>query len=1368
MKTSPIFRDAPTKFNDLFRLLLWTCCLFLPTLATAQISGTVFRDFNGNGTQESAEPLVAGVLVKAYGTSGTQCGTTQTTTAASAPNYSLSGCTGAVRVEFELPAGACFVDNGKDYAALGGSTYGSSVQFLANTSAATRTANFAVYYPVEYGGTTSFEPKLYNVIQRAGDPVPSPAAPLGDNSYTANQASVVATDYLADGHTFTPSENWFAVPDAQRQIGVTPLALARQTGSLWGVSYSKPASRLFVSAFLRRHAGMGPGGPGAIYMINPASPDLTGNLLFASLDDLGFPTHAASGAFHIRNNATRNLIAQPNYTPSTDAFAYEQVAKTSLGDLDISEDGQYLFTVNLYDRKIYRIDLQNAAAPVAPTVAQVSSYLIPDPCSGITDAGDYRPFALKAHRGKLYVGIVCSGQTTADPAPPDWRNTGMRLFITAYDLGTNNTPSSPTTVYNQGVTYRDADELQASGNPPSGYGSARWKPWTTTFTTGDQHPLFTDIEFDNSGNFLMGLTDRNAYQTGGGNNDLNGNAPFTKAYANGDVIKLVKNTSCNLTPATGIYYQNDFYQDQARWGIPYTNGNDPYTHAEITLGGITVHHAGDRDEVVSTALNPVVWTSNGYVAFNNDNGQQVRANELWYDNCDPNTQACFWKAGGVGDLEVLSLPSPIEIGNRVWLDVDNDGIQDAGEAGISGVQVQLIKSGTTIATATTDASGNYYFSSAAGTSTASTKYGIAQLVPNMAYTVHFPTTATVSGTTYNLTTAAAGSNRLIDSNAPANGDVTILATDIPLEGANNHSFDVGYSSPPVCTPPTGITAVATPPTCSGTTVQSNGMITLTGTLTGLRYQYSAGLVFNSSTAVPASPTAIPAGGVIASNLPNPVATGEQPYTIRIYPGSDNSCYTDLRVNLIQTSCVNPGECLLHSSYLGNTILGYDGSLVSQGSSNNSGCSLSGPYDMTWGPDGKIYVTSSLSNEVYQYDANANCQGTLVTAGAGGLSDPRGLTFMPDGTLLVTSLATGKILRYNGTTGAYIGVFSNGSDITPAPASMGPHQGIVLGPDGALWVTDYTNSRVLRFNATTGAFLSVFTQHTAGSGARSILFGADGYVYISYRDSKQVIRYKLDGTMVGVVADATDGLNGTTGIVWGPDGYIYINNVENDLTVILNPATDTVVNTLSTNTPKDILFKNGSCFAPPMCSLSVTATPGACNSATNTYNVTGQFTFANAPTSGTLSATIGASSSTPITMTGTTTSPQSYTITGLTADGASHTVNASFSASPTCTGTVNYTAPNSCTVTGQPDLHLTKTSSVGSVTSGQTFSYTITLTNNGTLAATGVQVRDLLPASLTYVSSTASQGSYNNTTGIWTVGTVAIGASLTLTINVTVN
>ncbi|MCL6484678.1 MAG: carboxypeptidase regulatory-like domain-containing protein, partial [Janthinobacterium lividum] len=51
------------------------------------------------------------------------------------------------------------------------------------------------------------------------------------------------------------------------------------------------------------------------------------------------------------------------------------------------------------------------------------------------------------------------------------------------------------------------------------------------------------------------------------------------------------------------------------------------------------------------------------------------------------------------------------IGDRVWFDANGNGTQDAGEAGMSGVKVNLFDaSGTVVASATTDASGNYLFS----------------------------------------------------------------------------------------------------------------------------------------------------------------------------------------------------------------------------------------------------------------------------------------------------------------------------------------------------------------------------------------------------------------------------------------------------------------------------------------------------------------------------------------------------------------------------------------------------------------------------------------------------------------------------------
>ena len=50
------------------------------------------------------------------------------------------------------------------------------------------------------------------------------------------------------------------------------------------------------------------------------------------------------------------------------------------------------------------------------------------------------------------------------------------------------------------------------------------------------------------------------------------------------------------------------------------------------------------------------------------------------------------------------------IGNQVWLDSDNNGIRDAGEAAIGGVTVELWAGGSMLASTTTDANGLYLFS----------------------------------------------------------------------------------------------------------------------------------------------------------------------------------------------------------------------------------------------------------------------------------------------------------------------------------------------------------------------------------------------------------------------------------------------------------------------------------------------------------------------------------------------------------------------------------------------------------------------------------------------------------------------------------
>lgn len=84
-----------------------------------------------------------------------------------------------------------------------------------------------------------------------------------------------------------------------------------------------------------------------------------------------------------------------------------------------------------------------------------------------------------------------------------------------------------------------------------------------------------------------------------------------------------------------------------------------------------------------------------------------------------------------------------------------------------------------------------------------------------------------------------------------------------------------------------------------------------------------------------------------------------------------------------------------------------------------------------------------------------------------------------------------------------------------------------------------------------------------------------------------------------------------------------------------------------------------------------------------------------------------------------------------------------------------------------DLEVTKIVSDPTPTELDNITYTVTVTNNGPDDATNVQVEDILPFNLGYTSDVASQGTYDYLTGLWDIGTITNGSSVTLTLNVEV-
>ncbi len=452
----------------------------------------------------------------------------------------------------------------------------------------------------------------------------------------------------------------------------TTIASKTETGATWGVAYDSKRNTLYTSSVLRRHVGIGPSGGSAIYAIaDPKGTPGTATLLHDLTTATGVPT-----------NTARSLIGVDPTDLNHDDPAFPLVAKVGLGDIDISEDGDTLFVTNLTDKFIYSVDLNNPAAAAA---------LLPAFPTTTCNNGEARPWALKVHDAKLYLGVVCSAEGASGTAAD------LGAYVYAFD-GTSWT----TAINNYSLDY--PRQLAAPLN------NAAWRPWRDTvadfsppnnsaFTRAT--PILSDIEFDDSGNMILGFIDRTSMQYGALNWGTGTNESIRYQVASGgDILRAVTNNDGTFTVETITAATDEFYDSDLKVSS---------AHQETAQGGLAV--LSGTNEVVSTGMDPISFNTGGIYWFNNSSGTTNNRFEL-FSGRNPDT-GFMGKGAGLGDVELLCDPAPIQIGNFVWVDTDNDGIQDPDESPIAGVTVYLYEGATLVSTATTSATGEYYFGGAA-------------------------------------------------------------------------------------------------------------------------------------------------------------------------------------------------------------------------------------------------------------------------------------------------------------------------------------------------------------------------------------------------------------------------------------------------------------------------------------------------------------------------------------------------------------------------------------------------------------------------------------------------------------------------------
>ncbi|MBL0199863.1 MAG: carboxypeptidase regulatory-like domain-containing protein [Chitinophagaceae bacterium] len=783
--------------KNLAKSIFAILCIILTCTTHAQISGTVFRDYNGNGTRQSGagytEPGAGGVIIRAYNSSDLLIAT-QTTSSATATlgqyNFPALGLNSvasatAVRLEFIIPAsGACAVNSTFDFSSASGAVHGTSVRFVTAGAAAIN-INYAINDPNDYLGdaapftnTMLFVPRYHS-----GNATGSGTSAAGGVFYKMS--------YASKGQTALPVAN--------------KLALNSQIGTCYGVAYSKQSNKVFTSAFLKRHNGFGPANgtfnnaPGAIYIIDPTLTSSTGAAsYFTSLDALGSPTHNSTGSPAYGAGTSYNITgtgygATISYTAtgagglgvigtnlnrglpndstvrSTDPAAFGQVGKVSLGDIEISDDGQFLFITNFYDRKLYQLQLNSVSNPTSATL--VNSWSLPNPplrsTSGLTNAattytganngtnfydgarGLQRPFALKYYRGKVYVGAVTTGEGTGAVSTQEINNNGVPeytdlwAYVWEFNPGTGTFTATPTLQtplnFNRGTNVDGQNET--------------WKPWTNTVpaawstaSTPDyaqyQQPMFCDIEFDADATMILGFRDRFGDQSAYDQSGINGSISFA-GQAMGDMYRAYYNVSTctyefeqngkegpgstkaatagagsgqgpsNYTTANGEFYYRDHVYD----GNTATNIGT--FHLNALTGALAIIKGSDS--VVVTAMDPLRAWSSGLSWFGSTGGDNGRDYEM-FAGAGAGTfpvpvTGAIGKANGLGDIELLSTAAPLEVGNSIWNDANGNGIQDAGEAAMANVTLEIfadfnndgVPDGAALGTTTTSGSGQWYF-----------------------------------------------------------------------------------------------------------------------------------------------------------------------------------------------------------------------------------------------------------------------------------------------------------------------------------------------------------------------------------------------------------------------------------------------------------------------------------------------------------------------------------------------------------------------------------------------------------------------------------------------------------------------------------
>jgi len=166
----------------------------------------------------------------------------------------------------------------------------------------------------------------------------------------------------------------------------------------------------------------------------------------------------------------------------------------------------------------------------------------------------------------------------------------------------------------------------------------------------------------------------------------------------------------------------------------------------------------------------------------------------------------------------------------------------------------------------------------------------------------------------------------------------------------------------------------------------------------------------------------------------------------------------------------------------------------------------------------LYVSSNGGIRAFD-QTGAPLAGFASIPTGGNLLGPQGVAIGPDGMLYVAGQDSANILRYNASTGAFVDQLISLPGRDPEGLTFGPDTNGDSLPD--LYVSNYSTNDVSVI-PTAGTNAGVLTEYATTDMVNPIqaLWHTDGKLYVASRGTHQIQRYNADGSFESTFAGAT--------------------------------------------------------------------------------------------------------------------------------------------------------------------------------------------------------------------------------------------------------